>query len=697
MKRAAAVVVAIALLSVSVCAQDDAPANVQVTVNDTPVTFTEPVLVVNMDYPLLPAQTFVEALGANSDWDPGAQQLDVQSGDTTLVMWVDRDWVTVDGTRQELPGGLQTFNRRPYVHAAETARRLGFNARWDAEALTLDISRAMMMPRGPTVAATLLEMPETGVLLVRLDDTGQLREIPLADDVVVQRGPAEGSLMAADLDHLQQGDQLEVVLNDAGTAVGVRASYTQALGTIASIEDNQLTLQSGESYPLGEGVRAVGSDGQPLHLLGAVGQGAILTLNPDSGAVWQILAQRRGTVTPPDTEAPVIAAFTLPRYEGPLGEGSGLNIRIVGTGDASASVQLGAEGPTVSVPETDPGIYSGTMEIPADLLITDDHILATLEEGEESSPTVPSSRAVMVDSQQPVFHEPVPADEATVADANTHIRVSFGDGDGVGIDPNTAQLSLDGTDVTAESRIEADHIFYAPPEGLTTGAHQATASVADELGNAATHTWEWTIGEAEAGIQTVSHDAEEALTPGDTLTVTMTVAAPGRDASFSINGVADDIAMTRVEGTNTYEGSYTVQEADAAAEATVTASFTAADGAEYQSNAAAPVTITVPEVEFAITTPAEGAETGRRIRPAGTAPPGSRVRWTINYQKVILTGEVRSRTATADADGIWEAAEQVDLRLMLFGMADQYTLTAELLDADGAVVQTKSVQFEADD
>ncbi|MFW6155675.1 MAG: hypothetical protein ACOC7J_00035, partial [Armatimonadota bacterium] len=110
-----------------------------------------------------------------------------------------------------------------------------------------------------------------------------------------------------------------------------------------------------------------------------------------------------------------------------------------------------------------------------------------------------------------------------------------------------------------------------------------------------------------------------------------------------------------------------------------------------------PVTITVPEVEFAITTPAEGAETGRRIRPAGTAPPGSRVRWTINYQKVILTGEVRSRTATADADGIWEAAEQVDLRLMLFGMADQYTLTAELLDADGAVVQTKSVQFEADD
>ncbi len=697
MKRAVAVVVAIALLSVTVFAQDDAPANVQVTVNDTPVAFTDPVLMVNMDYPLLPAQTFLEALGATSDWDPGAQQLDVQSGDTRLVMWVDRDWVTVDGTRQELPGGLQTFNRRPYVHAAETARRLGFNARWDAEVLTLDISRAMMMPRGPTVAATLLEMPDTGGLLVRLDDTGQLQEIPLADDIVVQRGPADGSPMSAGREDLQPGDELEIVVDDTTTAVGIRASYTQSLGTIASIESNQLTLQGGESYPLGEGVLAVGSDGQPLHLLAAVGQGAILTRNPDSGAVWQILAQRRGTTTPPDMDAPVLAAFTLPRYDGPLGEGDGLNIRIVGSGGASASVQLGAGGPTVSVPETEPGIYSGTMEIPADLLIADDHLLAMLQEGEAGSPSVQSNRAVMIDAQPPAFHNPMPEDGATVADANTHIRISFSDGDGVGIDPNTAQLSLDGADVTAEARIEADHIFYAPPQGLATGAHQASASVADELGNAATHAWAWTIGEADAGIQTVSHDAGAALTPGDTLTVTMTVAAPGTDASFSINGVADDIAMTRVEGANTYEGSYTVQEGDTAAEATVTASFTAADGTEYQANAAAPVTITAPEVEFAITTPAEGAETGRRIRPAGTAPPESRVRWTISYRKVILTGDVKSGTAIADAAGTWEAAEQVDLRLMLFGMADQYTLTAELLGADGAVVQTRSMQFEADD
>ena len=80
---------------------------------------------------------------------------------------------------------------------------------------------------------------------------------------------------------------------------------------------------------------------------------------------------------------------------------------------------------------------------------------------------------------------------------------------------------------------------------------------------------------------------------------------------------------------------------------------------------------------------------------AGTAPPGSTIRWTIGYQEFILAGEIASGTVTADDAGNWQVADQVDLRLLLIGMADRYTLTAELLDAGGAVRETRSVEFRA--
>ncbi|MFW5868744.1 MAG: hypothetical protein ACOCX2_13055, partial [Armatimonadota bacterium] len=624
-------------------------------------------------------------------------QLEAELDDVTLVMWVDREWVTVNGARQDLAGGLQTLNGAPYVHGPETARLLGLDTRWDPAALTLATTRTRMMPEGTPVAATLLEVREPASLLVRVNETQEISELPMAADPVVQRSEAEEDPGPASLTDLQPGDLLEIVLNEEAEVIGVRATYAQALGTIASIQGNELTLQGGQTHPLGARVQAVGSDGRPLHLLSAVGQGAILTLNPSTNAVWRILAQRRGTTTPPETAQPVIAAFTVTGYDRPLGQGDALQIRIVGTAGATATVQLGAAGPTVTVPEDDPGVYHGSMDIEADLLISDEHLLAQLETPDANSQTVRSNRAVTVDGQPPVLEEPLPRDGATIADANTHIGISFHDGDGVGVDPNTATLSVDGADVTGDAQVQPDGLLYDTPEPLAAGGHSASASVTDALGNTATRTWNWTIGEADRGIQTVSHDADDPLNPGDTLTVTMEATAPGQAARFSIDGVADDIAMTQVGETSTYEGSYTVRQGDATAGATVSAVFRAADGTEYEANAPAQVIITAPEVPFAITTPAEDEEAGRRIRPAGTAPPGSTVRWTISYREFILSGNVNTGTVEADGAGNWQTAEEVDLKLLLVGMADTYTLKAELLDDEGAVQQTKSVRFEADD
>ena len=696
-RTAILIMLAITLTTAATWAQDAAPANVQVTVDGAPVAFTRPILMVDMQFPLLPADTFLTALGATSNWNAGAQRLDVTLGAVAVQMWLGRNWVTVDGVRQNVVFGMQTLSDVPYVPGPETATLLGLDVQWDQPSLTLAIAAPTTMPDGPTIAATLLEVragPPTS-LLVRVNESGQVGEAPLAADPIIQRGPAGESPMAAQLADLQPGDLLSIVFDEANAGVGVQASYAQTLGTIASIQGNQLTMQTGASYPLGEGVVAYGSDGTPLHLLAAVGQAAIITQNPGDNSVWRILAQRRGTTTPPALAEPLIASFTLPEYALPLGEGGSLQMRIAGTTGATASVALGNSGQAVNLPETAPGIYSGAMTVPAGMLVVDEQLVAQLEVGGTASPQVPSAVSVTIDAEAPVIDQPFPNNRSKQADANTNLRVKFADGQGTGVDETTAMLSLDGADVTADARIDEDQIFYDPPAPLAPGAHSATAQVADLLGNAATFTWTFEVPVVQVGILDLTHDAAAPLAPGATITVTMQVAAAGQAATFGIEGVVDTVPMARIADTNSYQGTYTVPAGVAATDATLTGKFTAADATPYEANAAQLVTITAPGVPFAVTTPQADVKAERKITPAGTAPAGSSVRWTVSYTAFILTGDIATGTVEADAAGKWQAAAEVDLKLLLIGMADGYTLTAELLDAAGAAVQTKTVQFKA--
>jgi hypothetical protein len=67
-----------------------------------------------------------------------------------------------------------------------------------------------------------------------------------------------------------------------------------------------------------------------------------------------------------------------------------------------------------------------------------------------------------------------PAVSATVAD------------DGIGIDPATVHLLIDGADVTADATLSGGRITYQPTTALAYGSHTATVQVRDRAGNSAT-------------------------------------------------------------------------------------------------------------------------------------------------------------------------------------------------------------------
>lgn len=687
-----------AVVAIVMVAAGGGSANVEVTVDGNRVQFDSPVLMVDMVFALVPAEPYLMALGATVDWDPAAEMLTARRGAVTLQMAVGTEHIVVNGAPQTMAYGAQTLSGVPYVPAAAVARLLGLDASWDGESLQLAVAVPVEMPEGDIFVATLLEVrPGDPVgLVIRSTEDAVVYLVSLDDGAPLRRGRVGMTPMGTSLSEIQPGDLLEIVLSEAGTARGLTATFEQAMGTVESIAGNRLQLAAGPAYPLGAGVAAVGSDGNPLHLLGTAGEAAILRLNPATDEVWSILSQRRGSITPPDTPTPIVAGFFLPTYYSPLKAGDSLDLRIVGSAGARATVVFGGSGRSVTVPETQPGVYESSFTVPNGMNVANEALVAELAAGGRTSEQVRSDSTVLVDTTQPTISELQPADGSETNQRTPMIGARFEDPGPAELDRNSLLLSVNGRDVLEAATVQADGFSYMPPE-LAPGMHSVSVSISDTAGNVTARTWHFRVSAEQQVIQNVQHDAVGPLRTGDTLTVTMQVAAVGREASFDVDGVQAGIPMARVAGTTNYVGTYTIRDADRAAGATITAHFTDANGRDHTVVAAQPVTITGPQITFGLTTPTDGARVARRITPQGTAPPGLRVRWAITYRKVILGGEVDSGTVVADQTGVWRGAREVNLSIPLIGLADVYTMTAELLDERGDVIETITANFRAGD
>ncbi len=692
-----ALIVSVLTFSITACFGQPNVRNVEVTLDGEPMAFDGPILMVDMVFPMLPAESFLRALGADVTWSDDTLQLDVRFRGATIQMVRDRGWVLVNGERENAPWAVQTLNGVPYVPGPETARRLGFHVNWDREALSL----VLTSPEPPVelrhVAATFLDV-EGDTLLVRPIGEVALQQVQAARDARFTRGRRDATPSGVAPSDLEPGDLLDLGLDPDGLAQTVRAGYAQALGTVTAVSGNQLTLDTGQTFGVGAGIRAYGSDGGVLHLLGVVGEAAILRLNPSTNEVWGILSQRPGNTQPPASDRPTIAAFVIPRYDGPLAAGETMELTVLGSAGARANVALADTGLTAALPEVQPGVYTTSFTVPNGMEIAGRHLTARLEAGGAQSDAVDSNTPVTVDTAAPSIEEMLPARNATVTAARPTVNARYADRGPAGIDRSRVTMTFDGRDVTADAQVTATQITYRPDE-LARGVHSVTVEVYDLAGNRATQTWQFTTqAQAAGGILTGQHSAQAPLVPGDELTVTMTVAEAGQGASFDIGDVRRGVPMQRQPDTTTYVGSYTVQQGDRAENVLVTLHFTAADGTVHDAQIPQRLTIRPPaEIPFAITTPAQGARTAERITPAGTAPAGSRVHWLVRYREAFLSGQLAEGTAVAANDGTWQAGNEVNLRVLLIGIADSYSVTARLLGAGDVVVNEQTVNFSVGD
>lgn len=394
-------------------------------------------------------------------------------------------------------------------------------------------------------------------------------------------------------------------------------------------------------------------------------------------------------------DLPQILAVTTPGYVKPLKAGEELRIQITGTPGCQATAALGEGGKSIALAEAQRGTYLTNVQIAQGMDVTNVKVAGKLVRGNETSEVAFSPDAVTIDTLLPKFSHVLPARDATVANASPTISVIYEDRGGSGLNLTTVSVFLDSVNATQQAQVRADGITLANLQ-LPPGQHTVKVTLEDLARNAHFVEWQFSVALAPGTqIRSVRHNAAGPLTAGNTLTVTMETVAAGRQATFDIGQFKTGLAMTLQPGTNTYVGTYAVAANDRVTGAIVTCHFVAANGAQHSLAAGTPVTISPPlPTKLEIRSPKAGETTARLIKVSGSAPPGTRVRCTISYVKIIFAGELTSVVLEVDEDGNWES-DEIDLKIPLLKMADKYTLRCELLDAEDKVVEEQQVEFDA--
>ncbi|MDD5348553.1 MAG: hypothetical protein PHT59_08065, partial [Candidatus Omnitrophica bacterium] len=138
------------------------------------------------------------------------------------------------------------------------------------------------------------------------------------------------------------------------------------------------------------------------------------------------------------------------------------------------------------------------------------------------------------DSTQPSITNLLPADGSLLNSARPPISAQYADdGAGSGIDPLSAQLTVDSVNVTAQAAVTASGVTYTPGANLAEGGHQATLTVSDKAHNTASASWRFTTDTVAPVAKITSHQNNQYLNTPQ-VTVSGTIDDPS--AALTVNG-----------------------------------------------------------------------------------------------------------------------------------------------------------------
>ena len=720
---------ALALAGTALLAHTGWAAPITVTVDGAPIPFsgTQPAEV--QGSVLVPLRGVFEALHADVAYDSATKVISAQKGTTRVVLPLGSTRATVNGQTQTLSQPAQTVSGTTLVPLRFVAQAFGAFVQWHAATSTVEIKTQDPHLASLPSPGAVLGTPVSGVvgqltgvyastvppqITVRVN--GQNTSVPFNAQTTFLRASGGQPNVQVSPDQLKVGDQVTVQRSAGGPATLVTATYGEVRGTIKSIGklgngDSVLILNDGTTVELIPNV-PVSMSGRAVALSDIMpNETVIIRTNPGNNMGYgvAVATQDNPNPAPPQTtlpsgttlnpaQAPLPAGASVVTVDSfttdvtrPLKAGDVLHATLIGTPKGKASFAIPGITEDIAMRETSAGHYEGTYTAGKNVSVSGAAVLGKLTASGTVAPLVQASGLVTVDTSAPKVLDFSPAKGATVDSREPLIYATLSDESGVGVDPASVHVRLDGTDVTAQATI-TPAFFNIKAGSLNAGQHQVQVSVADRAGNVTSSQWSFTVTDNSL-VQSFTSDTQagQAVNVGQTIRFTLR-AQPGGNAEVALGKVAPHVAL-REGTTGVYTGEYTVVPGDSLTGAPVSARFSK-DGKTVTTPLAAALTIDAgAPVQPRIVTPENDSLVSETLDVEGKAAPGATVRVSIDYVSKALgglfsvNGSAGSKDVVANKNGDWKA-DAFTLKtnsLLASDRATVFTISAVTVDASGTL------------
>lgn len=323
---------------------------------------------------------------------------------------------------------------------------------------------------------------------ITIENNASVRTLQVTPDVsVMVQDVNAGTSNAGDLAQLHTGDYAHIYLNKAGAAKHVVDAYGSRSGSIAAIASDQVVLDDGHVI--------VPTRATTITLNGAnasvdqlqVGDALMVRYNIDSSEPLQVLATRNAkNADTPKTGVAITGIDVSPQTA--LRAGEALHVTMRGTPGGLAGYDIGPYVTNQTLSESQPGVYTGSYTIRRGQNFADAPILGRLNAHGVDAPQAVSQTTVSVSTQSPGIIDFAPDDGSTVNNTRPSIYATFSTGT-VDINPSSARIEVNGSDVTSSALRASRFIDYTPGVDYPNGPVHVTVRVSDAAGNVATKSW----------------------------------------------------------------------------------------------------------------------------------------------------------------------------------------------------------------
>src|ERR1700736_4543316 len=297
---------------------------VRVFIDGQPVVFDVPPVIASGRV-LVPLRGVFQRLGALVTWDPSTQTVLAERADTSVDLRIGDTQARINGqpTFMDVPALL--VSGRTMVPLRFVSQALGPQVSWDAPSATVQItsqaavtvppSQTYSAPAAPVAPPPVVPPPVpatttvtgtvvfanagvySGQIQIQVGNAVFTYKV-LSTTAVTRVNASTNAGGSVALETVRPGDQIQVIVDQSGTAQAIQASYREVSGRLVAVTDaGVVVLENGDTFRLNRSVQVdrngTGVDASTLR----PGDVVSMRVNPQTNEIWAVTI-RQEAATP---------------------------------------------------------------------------------------------------------------------------------------------------------------------------------------------------------------------------------------------------------------------------------------------------------------------------------------------------------------------------------------------------------------